>query len=87
MCEDLRVINGERLDRADPARKPVRAWQTLNGEHRVVVGRLRGRWYVEHRSQHWRAHTYDERGEAMVIADRVRASIPGHAWIELEPLH
>lgn len=85
MCEDPRVINGERLHRADPARKPVRAWQTENGEHRVTVGRLRGNWYVEHRSRQWRAHAFQDRVEAMMIADRVRASIPGHAWIELEP--
>lgn len=81
----LAVENGEPLDRPDPARRPVRAWRTVDGEHLVTLGRLRGHWYVEHRARSWRAHLFHDPRHAEITADLVRASIPGHAWIELEP--
>lgn len=65
----------------------MRAWQTQDGSTTITIGRLRGHWYVELRTTRtWRAHVYDTPGEAAVIAEQVRASIPGHAWIELEPV-
>lgn len=79
--------NGERLAHPDPARRPARAWRTQDGTVTITVGRLRGWYYVELRARDWRAHVYRTANEALLVAERVRASIPGHAWIELEPTH